>query len=475
MANVIERGIRSVVGAGVEALAAANRRRLPKPKAHPFLTGIFAPVAEERTIAHLAVEGRIPAELDGRYVRNGPNPLGDVDPRSYHWFLGDGMVHGVRLRDGRAEWYRNRWVRSTRVSEALGEPPAPGPRRGRSDNANTHVVKIAGRMLAIVEASAYPVELDGELGTVAHHDFAGTLRGSFSAHPHLDPATGEQHAVCYDPETPDVVRHVVVSSEGRVIRDEPVDLPGGVMIHDCALTPRFVAIFDLPVTFSRRAYVEGWEFPLRWNPDRPARVGLLPRDGSGADVRWSEVEPCSVFHVANAFEDGDRVVVDLVTHDRMFDRSGWGPDSRQVRFERWTLSPGAPVMRQVLDDTPQEFPRCDERRSTQPYRFAWCTGLGLGGEALQLGRCLVFHDLARGGRQVRDFGPGRVPGEFVFVPRAGGDAEDDGWLMGFVSHEDGDRAELVILNARDPLGEPQAVVHIPARIPAGFHGSWIPA
>ncbi|MFQ3594869.1 MAG: carotenoid oxygenase family protein [Sphingomonadaceae bacterium] len=476
MASVVEAGIRKVVTAGVHRLAGFNRARLPVPAAHPFLTGPYAPVAREVDHVDLKVTGRIPQELDGRYLRNGPNPLGPVDTASHHWFLGDGMIHGLRLRDGKAESYRNRWVRSTKVSGLLGEMPAPGPRALRSDNANTNVVGIGGRIFAIVEASAYPVELSADLSTIAHNPFDGTLSGSYSAHPHLDPATGELHAICYDPETPDIVRHVVVSPSARVIRDEPVDLPGGVMVHDCALGPDHVLIFDLPVTLSMKAYSAGWQFPLRWNPHRRARVGLLPRQGKGAETIWCDVDPCAVFHVANCFAPGDGcVVVDLVVHDRMFARSGWGPDSSRTTFERWTIDPGArAVRRTVLDDLPQEFPRFDERLATGAYRYAWCTGLQLGDE-LGPGTFLVHHDLESGRRTVRDFGQGRYPGEFVFVPRSAGSREADGWLMGLVSDEAEACAELHILDARAPDGEAVAIVHIPARVPLGFHGNWIPA
>src|SRR6476619_3308204 len=118
------------------------------PTTNRYLNGAYAPVAEEVTAFDLPVTGTIPVELDGRYLRNGPNPFGPVDPDGYHWFTGDGMVHGVRLRDGRAEWYRNRWVRSTPVSEALGEPPAPGERHGGMDGATTNVIGLAGPTFA---------------------------------------------------------------------------------------------------------------------------------------------------------------------------------------------------------------------------------------------------------------------------------------------------------------------------------------
>ena len=184
---------------------------------HPYLSGIHAPLAREVTVTDLQVTGTIPAELDGRYLRIGPNPVTPPNPAAYHWFIGDGMVHGVRLEGGKAQWYRNRWVRSKAVSAALGEAAAPGPRNGMSDTANTNVLGHAGKTWALVEAGGFPVELSETLDTVAHNPFEGTLKASFSAHPHLDPLTGEMHAICYAGTDPTTIRHVVVGKDGKII------------------------------------------------------------------------------------------------------------------------------------------------------------------------------------------------------------------------------------------------------------------
>jgi carotenoid cleavage dioxygenase len=166
---------------------------------NPYLTDNFGPVEVETTAVDLPVTGTLPAHLDGRYLRNGPNPVSPVDPGSHHWFLGTGMVHGVRLRDGRAEWYRNRYVRSAAVARALGETSRAGarPHVGWDFPANTNVVVQGGRTFAIVEAGARPYELTDELETLGACDFDGTLPGGYAAHPKRDPATGELHAVSY--------------------------------------------------------------------------------------------------------------------------------------------------------------------------------------------------------------------------------------------------------------------------------------
>ena len=160
-----------------------------------YLTGAFAPLTEEYTLTDLEVTGTIPDYLDGRYLRNGPNPVGEIDPELYHWFVGDGMVHGIRLRDGRAEWYRNRWVRGPLTARALGERPPSEECSVSGIGANTNVIGHAGKTIALVESGVTNYELTEELDTVGPCDFDGTLTGGYTAHPKRDPETGELHAV----------------------------------------------------------------------------------------------------------------------------------------------------------------------------------------------------------------------------------------------------------------------------------------
>ena len=342
-----------------------------------YLRDNFAPVREELTATDLAVTGELPGHLDGRYLRIGPNPLDDPGDQ-HHWFLGEGMVHGVRLRDGQAQWYRNRWVRSAGVAEALGEPVRGTP-GGFDFAANTNVLVHGGRTLALVESGPPPYELTHELDTVGPCDFGGTLpsipgRPGYTAHPHRDPDTGELHAVSYSWMRGNRVAYSVLDTSGRIRRSVDVEVHGSPMIHDFALTERHVVILDLPVTFDIatatadaprlvRPVVRGLlnriigrnpvpepliaqvargggntaSLPYRWNPDYPARIGVLPRDAEGDAVRWFEIDPCYVFHTLNAYDDGDRVVVDVVRHPRMFDTVLTGPDEGPATLCRITL------------------------------------------------------------------------------------------------------------------------------------------
>jgi carotenoid cleavage dioxygenase len=438
---------------------------------NPYLSGNFAPVAKEVTAFDLRVTGTIPRELSGRLLRIGPNPIGDVDPVRYHWFTGNGMVHGLRLRDGRAEWYRNRYVADDAVTAAKGVPATPGPRHGMSSVANTNVIGHAGKTWAIVEAGGLPVELGYELETVAYSNFAGTLPGSFTAHPKRDPDTGELHAVVYYWEW-DYVQYVVVGTDGRVRRTVNVPVPGKPMLHDCAITERYVVVFDMPVTFKLENVQNGAPFPYAWDPEYGARVGLLPRDGEGRDVRWLEVPLCYVFHPLNAYETADgRVVLDVCRHPKMFARDVNGPNEGGPTLDRWVLDPSSgKVSADTLDDRGHEFPRHDERRIGKPIRYGYTAALGTG---LAVGP-LYQHDLERRTALVRDEGPGRAFLEPVFVPRTPDAAEDDGWILAYVYDAASDTSDVQILHAQDFTGAPVATIHLPQRVPFGFHGNWVP-
>ncbi|MFG1611589.1 carotenoid oxygenase family protein [Nonomuraea wenchangensis] len=447
----------------------------------PFRDG-FTPVTEEITAFDLEVTGRIPAVFNGRFLRNGPNPLSLDDPHASHLFLGEGMVHGVRLRDGRAEWYRNRWVRNAEVARRLGEPVRPGPVHGGMDfAANTHVIGLAGRTFATVEAGALPYELSYELETIGSCDFGGGLPGGFAAHTHADPVTGELHAVAYFFGW-DHHQHLVLGPDGTVrqVRDIPIaDAP---MLHDFALTERYVVLYDLPVTFSMEHAQKGAPLPYAWNEAHGARLGLLPR--AGGETRWFDVEPCWVFHTVNAYDDGDEVVVDVIRYPKRFVDARLDAGGAPT-LDRWRIDTVSGKVSQTrLDDRSQEFPRIDERRTGLPHRYGYTAAArelndivsphdteleDLPDEAFD--NTLIKHDLVRGTQEARQFGRGAYVGEPVFVPE--GEAEDDGYVMTLVNNPDRGAADLVIVSARDFTGEPVATVHLPARVPLGFHGSWI--
>jgi carotenoid cleavage dioxygenase-like enzyme len=461
----------AIFPAPVSDAPAAKRQELTTH--NPFLQGPFAPVDKESTESALKVIGHLPTDLSGLYVRIGPNPLKAPNPKKYHWFSGDGMVHGIRLHDGQAQWYRNRYIGSKTVNKALGRPLIEGKTRGVFDTVNTNVFGHAGRIWASVEAGPTPIQLDGELTSVRHSLFGSDRSVPFSAHPHLDPITGDLHAICYDAMTHGEVYYVRIGAQGGVDKVTPIAVKHGPMIHDCAITRSKVVVLDLPVTFSGWSLLKRVSFPYAWNAKHPARVGLLPRDGQGSDTRWYDVDPCFVFHPCNAYDlpDGS-VVLDVVVHEHMFDQSRIGPefDTNPI-FERWTLpASGTRVEREVISRRFQEFPRLNEGLVGQPYRYAYAVEISLENEG---GQSLLKHDLQARQSTEHQFSPAHKPGEFVFVPRANGQAEDAGWLVGYVYNVQTNLGEFHVLDAQNLEGPAQAIVELPARVPMGFHGNWV--
>lgn len=450
----------------------------------PF-RGALTPTTEEVTAHDLPVTGRLPAELNGRYLRNGPNPMDNEDP-NLHLFLGEGMVHGVRLREGRAEWYRNRWVRSAPVAEALGERPRVQAEVNLADFAsNTHVIGHAGRTLALVESGPRPYELGYELDTLGPFDFGGTLPAGYTAHPKLDPATGELHAVTYE-YGDDHVRYLVVSPEGRVSRTLAIPAAHFPVMHDFALTGRYVVLYDLPVTFSQRAAEEGRQIPQAWDDGRGARLGLLPREATDpSQIRWFEIDPCWIFHTLNAYDEGDSVVIDAVRYEHLM-RDARLDIGAPPTLERWTLDTATGKATQVrLDDRAQEFPTVNPARVAGPHRYGYAAVapdvnryLTAEPELQSLpdsafSDLLLKHDLRTRTVQERRFPRGAYVGEPTFVPAQSGTSEDDGYVISFVHDPERGASDLVVLSAQDFTGPPVATVHLPARVPLGFHGSWV--
>jgi carotenoid cleavage dioxygenase-like enzyme len=436
------------------------------------MTGYFAPVPDEIDAVDLPVEGALPPELTGRYLRNGPNPLpGRPSP---HWFMGHGMVHGVRLRAGRAEWYRNRWVRTKALA---GEPMIkPDGTVDRSVGvANTHVITHAGRIMALVESS-FPHVLTPELATVGPCDFGGRLTTAMTAHPKADPVTGELHFFGYGFAPPFLTYHRL-SAAGELVTSAEIAVPGPTMMHDFAITDRHAVFLDLPMTFSLERLRGG--MPYGWDDAYGARIGLMPLDRPG-EVTWFDVDPAYVFHVGNGATDAaGRVVLDAARYapaDAIAMWDGLGPDpagpaaaaaaSGSARMYRWVLDPASGTVTETqLDDRGVEFPTVDDERVGRDARYRYAVGRS----------AVVKFDVTAGAVAEHALGADTVAGEAVFVPSAAGDrAEDDGWLLTITTRKDGSASQLLVLDATDVAGAPVAAVTLPRGVPAGFHGSWIP-
>jgi carotenoid cleavage dioxygenase len=419
------------------------------------------PVTQEVEAFDLPVRGALPPGLRGTYVRNGANPRPGTPPA--HLFVGDGMLHGLRIEGGHARWYRNRWVQTKSFLTGAPYMRKTGKLDFAVGPANTNAIVHAGKLLALVETSL-PYEFTPELETVGPHDFAGKLKMPFAAHPKRCTRTGELHAIGLR-LFPGALAYHRIDAAGKLIASKRIPIPRAVMMHDFALTDRYVIFMDLPIVFDLRRAMLG-RMPFRWNDDHSARLGVLPRDDPNATVRWLEVAPCFVFHVLNAFDDGARICVDVVRYTELW-RDGTD-DFSPTSLHRWTIDLEAGrVNETTLDDRSVELPRCDDRRSGNPYRF----GYAIERDDNDARGALLKYDLRDGTHTRHDFGLGRYAAEPTFIP---GDAgEDAGWLACFVYDAREDSSEFVLLDASDIAAHPVARVALPQRVPHGFHGNWI--
>jgi carotenoid cleavage dioxygenase-like enzyme len=443
---------------------------------YTYASAAFAPVYDERTSWHLPVTGSIPEELDGVFLRNGPNPPPVAFEGTYHWFVPDGMIHGVKLHGGRAVWYRNRWVRTEALGAKIAMPPAGGPDDvGLFPNAsNTSVVAHAGRVLSL-EEHGLPYQIDTELNTVGRYDFHGKLRAPMTAHPKIDPVSGEMFFTSFGPLPPYLQYHVV-GADGVLRRSETIDVKGPSLMHDWAMTENHVLFFDLPVVFDSE-YLTASGFPYRWDDDYGARVGVMPKEGANDDVRWFEIDPCFFVHSANAYEDAGSIVLEAPRYPTFMevgkpDILAQGVGSALCR---WTfdLTTGR-VNESVLDDRAVEFPRINEQRMGRQHGFSYAIG-GQLTEKPVVFDSIVKHDSRTGGSSVHRMDHGRVPSEAIFVPAQDAKSEDEGWLLSFVYEPRRDASDLVIVDASRFTAAPQAVIELPTRVPFGFHGTWVPA
>ncbi len=433
----------------------------------PFhMRGNYAPVPDELTEYDLPVQGAIPTELNGWYLRNGSNPRTPTG----HWFIGDGMIHGVRIEGGAAKWYRNRWVRTESFETPFPLYNADGTRNLRSSVANTHIVNHAGKTLALVESSL-PYQITNDLETVGCYDFDGKLDDAMTAHPKICPTTGELHFFGYGNIFQPHVTYHRADADGVLTVNRPVEVPALTMMHDFAMTSGHVIFMDLPIVFNLDIAINGkGDMPYRWDDNYGARFGVLRRDDPFGEIRWFDIDPCYVFHVANAFETGpgtgsNSIVVQAVRYPELWRNDG-GFGASGVLWE-WRLAQDGSVTERQLDDRAVEFPRIDDRLAGMPARYAVSVG----------DAALVRYDLNTGAAVEHRFGtpdaPGG-PGEAVFVPSPHGPADEiNGWYLAYVYDPARDSSELVILDAADFGAEPVARIQLPRRVPYGFHGNWI--
>ncbi|MBV8850661.1 MAG: carotenoid oxygenase family protein [Methylobacteriaceae bacterium] len=459
------------------------------------LTNNYAPITIKCEAEFLPVKGELPRELRGTLFRNGPNPQFPVaDPRN-HWFTGDGMLHAFTLAKGRAA-YRNRWIRTAKwqaehdAGRALfagfgGDrlPGAPAVQVKDEGVANTNVVWHAGRLLALEEAHL-PIEIDPRtLATDGQRDF-GALRGPFTAHPKIDPVSGEMIFFGYGASGPlsAGMTYGTMDSSGAVTRFERFDAPYASMVHDFVVTARHVLFPILPLTASLQRAMRGGP-PFAWEPEKGAAIGVLPRGGAIGDMKWFRGDAAYVFHVMNAWEDGDKIYADVMQFEEppLFphaDGSAPDPMKSRARLCRWTFDLTANTDRftqDYLDELTGEFPRIDDRRAGLKHRHGWYACAAPGRQHRDSFDAIAHVDAESTKRNLYLLPDGDATSEPVFVPRATDAEEGDGWLLAVIWRAAERRSDLVVLEAGDVERGPIATVELSHRVPFGFHGNFVPA
>ena len=485
-----------IVARHPKALSATGIRPTDAPAWHdeidnPYLHGLFAPICTELQVDSLeVVEGELPRDLWGGYFRNGPNAA-HAPKNRYHWFDGDGMVHGIWFEDGKAR-YANRWVRTEGLkmeAEAdaaiwpgvLGPFDFSAPLGPIKDTANTDLLEVNGRLLALWYESGKPYVLDPKtLQTRGVEDFEGSLRFPLSAHSKTIPSTGDFVFFSYGYRPP-YMRYGVLTAEGT-LHHVDITLPGPRRPHDIGVTPRYSILHDFPVFYDPELFAKkGKRVPL-FHPEVPTRFGIIPRLGSDAELRWFEFEPCYMLHVVNCWEEGDAVVmVGCRTADPSLKPDPEdGPIAAmlsgiklQANLYRWRidLETGA-VEEGPIDDTNAEFPMIRPSVTGHANRWAYLQRIPF--EIPATFESLMKYDLHSGAYTEHRYGAGVFGSEAPFAPRVGGSAEeDDGYVVTFVTDTRDWSSACLVFDARDVAAGPLAKVALPQRIPAGFHATWM--
>ncbi len=458
----------------------------------PWFNGNFAPISFEAEADNVPVRGDMPSALRGTLYRNGPNPQFAPRDANHHWFVGDGMIHAFHIADGRVA-YRNRWVRTPKwqlehdAGKALfgswGNPMTSDPSVVGKDGgvANTNVVWHAGKLLALEEAHQ-PLEADPlTLETRGYLDYAGAAK-RFTAHPKIDPKTGEMIFFGYGVGAMPFARGMaygVVDRAGAVTRLDQFDAPYSSMVHDFCVTDRHVLFPILPLSGSLERAMNG-KPAFAWEPELGSRIGLMGR-GKGVDgIRWLTTDPCYVFHPMNAWEEGDTLYADVMQYAQapLFPNADGSPGKAvSARLVRWEidLSGKTDTVKQTkIDDLAGEFPRLDERRAGLSYRHGYFAA-DTEDSGKVLFNAIAHIDFKTGKRAVHRLPAGDAPGEPIFVPGSSDAAEGDGWLVALIYRGAEDRTDFAVYDATDVAKGPVGIAELPRRVPFGFHGNWRPA
>jgi len=469
--------------------------RDPDPN-HPYTSGAWTPVFDEYDADDLEVIGEIPKDIDGIYVRNSENPaFGSIG--LYHPFDGDGMIHTMSFRDGKAS-YKNRFVRTKGLMAEIeaGKPlwagiaedprlstrPGWGAHGGIKDSSSTDVVVHAGKILSTFYQCGEGYRLDPytmeQFGTEGWVPLDG-----ISAHPKPDENTGELLFFNYSTHAP-YMHYGVVGPDNKLKHYIPIPVPGPRLPHDMAFTKNYSIIADLPLFWDPEILAKG-RHAARFHRDIPTRFAIVPRYGQPEDIRWFEAAPTYVLHWMNAWEEGDEIVLDGYFQEdpapKPLDAPGGDPrlgqlmayldeNSFKPKLHRWrfNLKTGA-VSESHLDDRLLEFGSFNQMYGGEKSRYLYSTFTKPGWFLFE---GLVKHDFETGKSETLNFGEGRFGSEAPFAPRVGARSEDDGYIVSFITDMVENRSECVLIDAQNVTDGPVCRIILPHRISSGTHATW---
>jgi len=459
---------------------------------HPNLQGNFAPLRMESDLNDLIIEGEIPKDLFGSYYRNGPDPQFPPMGGEYHWFAGDGMIHAFHFENGKIS-YKNRWAKTSKwKQERLAgrslinfmNPMEPDPDwnpEGEDGTANTSIIHHAGKLLALEEGHA-PFELDPKtLESIGACTYDGKLKSPLTAHPKVDPITGDMHGFSYTVGEifSTTMSYFVVNKQGELIKYEEFDAPYSSMVHDFMVTAEHVIFPIFPLTMDLTRAMEG-KPPIAWDPDLGSHIGVMPRNGSVEDIKWYTDDACFVFHSMNAFTEDNKIIADVMQFEEppLFPHADGSKGERQnaeARLNRWEIdleSNSSNIKKSYKDDEMGEFPRFDERFAMQNYRHGYYAA-GIGDHPPEISLNSIAHmDHQTGKKEFYSLTNLDAVGEPVFVPKSNEANEGEGYLIATAYNGAENTSDLMVLDAQNVSDGPIGKAKLPHRIPHGFHGNW---
>ncbi len=478
-------------------LVAEYSSTLPEEDDHPYRSGAWRPNTREYNAYDLDVEGEIPSDLAGVYIRNTENPLFHAIGR-YHPFDGDGMLHALYMENGEAE-YHNRFVRSDGfVAEqeagkalwaGLMEPPSKslidgcGARTRLKDSSSTDVVVHGGKAASSFYQCGDVYELDPrtlEPQGKAPWTSQVTPGWGVSAHSKVDEATGELLFFNYGKQAP-YMYYGVVNAARELVHYVPIELPGPRLPHDMAFTDNYAILNDFPLYWDPEALKVDMH-AVRFYKDQPSRFAIIPRRGSASDVRWFEASPTFVLHFINAYEEGDEIILDGYYEENPSPNLKSDPNDKRSLYQmldmhvigakpyrwRFNLRTGA-VKEGLIEDAVSEFGMINPAYAGKPYRYTWAMTMRPGWFMFN---GLMRLDVQTGEKQSWPFPEGVYASESPMAPRLGSQAEDDGYVVSYVTDMNKNESAALVFDARDISTGPLARVKLPERITCGTHSYW---